>query len=234
MPRKGMRSRRGGRSRGFKGPADKASPIAKCNCRLIFSGGTAGGSVVHADFVIGNLGARAVALGAQFNLFRIKKIKLRQFVLAISSDTNDIIQEHALAWTPQPFATITTPPTSLSQLIDYPSSRADVGMRVIQFTIGGNQLMGSRTTKWLYTQTTGVPAVETSAGCLFSLCLSNSGDTTSMCRIIAFIDIEFKDPIDPGLSLMKELRMEPDQGSDKKEKKEEKKGRDLTFGFLRV
>jgi len=209
MPKKSKK--KGRNSNNNMGKPNKSDPIVPHNERLYVFGATAvtGGTpvVAHLDFTIANLGTRAIAMGSQYNLWRIKSLMIRQFVLANTSHTNDLIIQHALAWSPLPFGTVTTNPTTIPEILDFPSSEVNVGNHNIFLRIPYTQLMPSNPSQWLYTQTTGVPASMTSAGCVFSAIASNTGDTSSATHLVIFMNLQFKEPIDTQISLNKELTM---------------------------
>jgi hypothetical protein len=200
MPRKKNRNKNGNSSNPMR-----SDPIAKTNFRVVFSGSVASGSstvVTHLDAILANLGDRGIQFATMYQLWRPTRIVIYQYALANSSLTNDLIIQHALAWSPEPYTTLTTPPTSYPTLFDFPSSKIDAGIRAIKLTITGNQLMSSRTTKWLYTNSTGSTTAETSAGCFFTAISSTASgpDTSSSTRILMYVNAEFKEPVDTSVS----------------------------------
>lgn len=203
MPSNRKKARRP-RKRSNRSNAMTSDPVARANIRLFIAGSTASGTsqvITSLEMKLANLGDRGIQFATMYQIWRPKKIVLFQYCLQNTSQTNDLVAEHALAWSPEPASTLTSTPSSFAQIIDFPSSRIDAATRPIKFVISGNQLMSSRTTKWLYTNVTGTTTAETSAGCLFTGISSAGGDTNSSTHIVAYLNIELKEPVDTNVSL---------------------------------
>jgi hypothetical protein len=171
--------------------------------RVYALGAVANGGVVvlsHLDFSIANLDSRAIAVAKLYKLWKLTKLHISQFVLYNTSATNDLVVQHVLSWTPLPFVSFTSAPTVFGDLLDFPSSNIDAGIRKITFNIPNAQLMSSHTSKWLYTQQiSGITPDEWSAGTIWSGITSFSGDTNSSAHIVISYVLQFKEPTDPAV-----------------------------------
>jgi len=159
-------------------------------------------SIAEANLTIANLGDRIVDAGDIFMYWRMVKLRVYQYLQAGSSATlekygTDYI--HGIGFIPISNSMYTAP-VSIAQIVDFPEFKQVGGNARAGISVGKSGLIGSMMTKWLTTNATSTPDLQ-SAGVVTVFSISGPLADTNQANVrqILEYEVEFKGPVDTAL-----------------------------------
>jgi hypothetical protein len=171
--------------------------------RAFVAGSVANGTAVVItpyNLIPANLGNRIAAIASDYEYWRIRKLKVYQVIRNANG-----FPVHCLAFIPVPPAYFTAP-TTFAQMVDFPSfqMRSTNAPSIATLKLGDRDLTTTTNNKerWLVTDSTGVTDTALySSGIIYSGIFSSTADVSSALDVCIEVEVEFRSPIDPSLSL---------------------------------